>query len=249
MAKTYEALNRAGKEQNKSFFQPVAPPEKAVQPYVPKHGLPDLAPEWCQELRTRLLLDDKDRSMKVILFTGTSKDCGCTTTAAWFAVYLANILRKKVLLLDLDLKDPGIHRFFQLEDISELRDVLDHGERDKPSFFQAFHGNLCLVTCNGSFLSDAPNMLRSDTFAEFLDRCREEYDFVLIDSASVTVNSETRLLGNISDGVILMVEAGRSRRSVVMRAKKEIESAGGNLIGTILNRRKFFIPKWLYRRL
>ncbi len=249
MAKTYEALTRAEKDQKKRFLQPVTAPEKAVQPYVPQHRLPELAPEWCQELRTRLLLNTGDDSLKAILFTGTSRASGCTTTAAWFAVYLSNILMKKVLLLDLNLKTPGIHRFFQLEDIRELSDALEHKEDLGPGFIHAYQGNLCLVTCNGSCLSEAPNLLRSNAFAEFLERCRENYDFILIDSAPVTVNAETRLLGNIADGVILLIEAGRNRRSVAMQAKKEIVNAGGKLIGTILNRRRFYIPHWLYKRL
>ena len=51
------------------------------------------------------------------------------------------------------------------------------------------------------------------------------------------------------DGVILVVESGRTRRPTAIKAKKELEQAGAKIIGVILNRRKYYIPEWIYKRL
>lgn len=232
-----------------SIFQPVPYAESAVQPYLPNLNLPSLAAEWCQELRSRLLLRPFEGQIKTIVFTGTSRRSGSTTSVAWFAVYLANILQKRVLLLDLNLRSPGLHRFFNHGDVCELREAVDGEQNPHVGFFHAFQGNLCLVTCNGRHGGETPAILRSEEFSGFLRRCRDEYDYVLIDSAPVAVSAETRLIGSFADGVVLLVESGRSRGEVVRRARDEIERSGARFLGAILNRRKFHIPGWLYRRL
>ena len=57
-----------------------------------------------------------------------------------------------------------------------------------------------------------------------------------------------------SDGPVsyensLVLEAGKTRRQVAIRARKELEEAGGKLLGVVLNKRRYYIPDWIYRRL
>lgn len=231
------------------IFQPVPYSESAVQPYAPNLNLPSLAAEWCLELRSRLLLGSFEKEIKTIVFTGASNRSGNTTCVAWFGVYLANILQKKVLLLDLNLRSPGLHRFFNHGDVRELREAIDREQPPHVGFFNAFQGNLSLVTCNGHHGGETPTILRSEEFSQFLRKCRDEYDYVLVDSAPVAVSAETRLIGSFADGVVLLVESGRSRSGVVRRARDEIERSGARFLGAVLNRRKFHIPAWLYKRL
>ena len=49
--------------------------------------------------------------------------------------------------------------------------------------------------------------------------------------------------------MVLVLEAGKTRKQVAVRAKQELEEAGGKLLGVVLNRRKFYIPEWIYKRL
>jgi Mrp family chromosome partitioning ATPase len=51
------------------------------------------------------------------------------------------------------------------------------------------------------------------------------------------------------DGVLLVLEAGKTRRHVAIRAKKELEEAGGKLLGVVLNKRRYHIPERVYKRL
>ena len=51
------------------------------------------------------------------------------------------------------------------------------------------------------------------------------------------------------DGVIIVITYGKTRRQVGLRVKKELEDAGANVLGVIINRRKYYIPDWIYRRL
>jgi capsular exopolysaccharide synthesis family protein len=249
MAKRRKHGEPAGDEAQSIFFQPVPYSEKALQPYVQNFNLPRLAAEWCQELRSRLLLLSNEKIIKTIVFTGACPGCGNTTSVAWFALYLASILKKKVLLLDLNLRSPGLHRFFNHPGVRGLRDAIDREKTPPLEFLNTLQGNLCLVTCNDHGDNETPAILHSEEFNAFLSKCREEYDYVLIDSAPVVTNAETRLISSFVDGVVLLVESERSRSEVVRRAKTEIERSGASFLGAILNRRKFHIPGWLYKRL
>jgi Mrp family chromosome partitioning ATPase len=57
------------------------------------------------------------------------------------------------------------------------------------------------------------------------------------------------VIGAKVDGVILTLESGKARRSVALKAKKEIEESGGKFLGVVLNKREYYIPKWIYKRL
>jgi Mrp family chromosome partitioning ATPase len=51
------------------------------------------------------------------------------------------------------------------------------------------------------------------------------------------------------DGVILVLESGKTRRQVALNVKKQLEDAKGKLLGVVLNKRRHYIPDWIYRRL
>ncbi len=77
----------------------------------------------------------------------------------------------------------------------------------------------------------------------------KKYDYVILDGPSVPGSSDVRVICNKVDGVVLVLEAGKTRKQVAVRAKQELEEAGGKLLGVVLNKRKFYIPEWIYKRL
>lgn len=76
---------------------------------------------------------------------------------------------------------------------------------------------------------------------------RDRFDYILMDSPSLDSSSEALTLGSMVDGVLLVVEAGKTRRQSARNAKEELEAAGGKVLGIVLNKRKYFIPKLLYK--
>jgi succinoglycan biosynthesis transport protein ExoP len=78
---------------------------------------------------------------------------------------------------------------------------------------------------------------------------REEFDYVLIDAPPLSSCSDAVLLGQMTDGVILVVEANSTRRETARTAKETFEGANVKLLGAILNNRTFPIPEVLYRKL
>jgi Mrp family chromosome partitioning ATPase len=81
------------------------------------------------------------------------------------------------------------------------------------------------------------------------NRLRNVFNIIIIDCPPVMTGASYVSASGLSDSCLLVVEAGNTRIPVVKRAMEEIEAAGGKLQGVVLNRRKHYIPSWIYRHL
>jgi capsular exopolysaccharide synthesis family protein len=246
MAKTHEALLKAEKEHKMNYLQPVPKTERALTPATPKGELIGPSPEWCKEIKARISTQYPDDQIKTIMFTGTKRESGCSRTAVGFAVSLAKAYNHRVLLIDVNLRNPGVHKFFDHTNTYGLFDVFldNHSAIDKKTRERLF-----VITCNGDYTEEVDGLLGSERFDRFLQKMRERFDYIILDSPPVTMSPEIRFVSSKMDGVILMLESGKTRRHVALKAKQEIEVAGGNFLGVVLNRRKYHIPNWIYKRL
>jgi Mrp family chromosome partitioning ATPase len=84
---------------------------------------------------------------------------------------------------------------------------------------------------------------------DVLHELRGIFDYVLIDCPALRVANDILSVAPFVTGVILVVEANRTRRDQVIQATRSIEFARGRLLGHILNKRRYVVPEWLYRRL
>lgn len=75
---------------------------------------------------------------------------------------------------------------------------------------------------------------------------REGFDFTLLDAPPITLHPESASLARWTDGVILVVQAGKTRWEVIQQAQAQLQMAGAKILGVVLNRRKFVIPRFLY---
>ena len=92
------------------------------------------------------------------------------------------------------------------------------------------------------------SVFQSEAFDEFLQKAREFFKYVVVDAPPLAGHPETLLLSRKADGVILVIESEKTRKQSALWAKKQIETAGGKLLGVVLNKRKYRIPNWLYKR-
>lgn len=249
MGKTHEALQKAEREYHRSVQRANFDADVLQAMIPPAPAKTDLALEPYQGLKTVLLGPSPNGPTQVILFNGTSHGSGVTTTAVNFATTLTKESIAKVLLVDVNLRTPGLHDAFGIDPNAGLSDILMNSCRMQTEIKEVGPGKLHVLTCGGSRLFGPHGLFESDEFDQFLKIAREQFRYVILDAPPVPVFSEFRILCRKADGVILVIEAGKTRRKVALRAKKEIEDAGGNLLGVVLNRRKFYIPKWIYDRI
>jgi hypothetical protein len=77
---------------------------------------------------------------------------------------------------------------------------------------------------------------------------RSQFAYVLIDCPSLRTSADVLGIAPLVDGIVLVVEANRTQPHQILHAERQIETAGGVIRGHILNKRKYFVPNWLYRR-
>lgn len=88
-----------------------------------------------------------------------------------------------------------------------------------------------------------------DTGLDSIDAMRLSFNNILIDCRSLRNSSDAVVLAASVDGVVVVVEAGQARREEILNAQRTIETAGGKFLGFVLNKRRYPVPEWLYRRL
>jgi len=261
MGKTHEALARAEKERQEDIPETFLESQKIMVTKRSKQVLNKavvakrskkipvkMLPIRFQEVKTRLITRFPEGLVKTILITGIAPESGCSTTAANFALTLAQDCKLNVLLVDANLRSPSLHEVFNIKYNQGLFQLLIRKE-DKTSLFKKVgHGNLYVIPC-GENSSGPMNLFESNRFSETLKRMRDEFDYVIFDAPPVNGYLDSIMIGTRVDGVILVVESGKTRKQVAIKAKQELEEAGAKILGVILNRRKHYIPEWIYKRL
>jgi Mrp family chromosome partitioning ATPase len=171
---------------------------------------------------------------------------GTSTIAREFALLAATSGQRRTLLIDADRQNPQTARSFNCDTGRGLVE-LPWDASDVGSIAQPIAGTLlsvaCLVGARGPARTDAA------TIGDLYNRLRDEFELVVVDCPSVASGEYLELAPETADGVILVVQAETTRPAVVAHAKGQVEQAGGNLLGAVLNRRGNYIPDFLYRML
>jgi Mrp family chromosome partitioning ATPase len=92
-------------------------------------------------------------------------------------------------------------------------------------------------------------LFESNQFKGMLNRLKETFDLILIDSPAATEYAEGLVLASKVDGVVLVLAAEETRWQVVDDVARRLNMMGGNVLGTLLNKQRFHIPKAIYKRI
>jgi capsular exopolysaccharide synthesis family protein len=199
-----------------------------------------------EDLRIKLFTSFPDDSLRTLLFAATSHGSGCSTTAVGFATGLVKDFKLQVLLVDANMRTPKFHQLFEINKIQTIFDFSSCRGRNQSKVDSLGYGNLYVTTFFGDS-SGHVNLFETHRFEQFLESASKSFDYVILDGPPIPNSSESRIISSKVDGVILVLEAGVTRRQVALKAKKEIEAAGGRLLGVVLNKRKYHIPRWVYK--
>ena len=250
MGRTFEAIERAEKEHKKLVKRNGVSSEERyyLAPDGKQNGNGHVKPDRLGSLKTKILTRYTGKAIKTILVTGTAHGGGTSTTAVNLATALADDSRSSVLIVDANLRTPGLHRFFKTDSFKGMSELLDVRGEKNFGFKKIGDNELYLFPCGVKrFKSDG--YFESRRFGTFLNNVRNSFDYVIFDSAPIGGFADTQTLCSKVDGVILVITYEKTRRQVALRAKKELEDAGANILGVVINRRKYYIPDWIYRRL
>ncbi|HMZ20649.1 MAG TPA: polysaccharide biosynthesis tyrosine autokinase, partial [Blastocatellia bacterium] len=184
-------------------------------------------------LRTSVLLSAAGNPPKVTLFTSGQPGEGKTTTAINTAISLSQ-LGSSVLLIDADLRRPTVHRVFKMGQSQGLSTFLSRQVEIDPLIHKLWVPNLSVLPC-GPIPPNPAELISSERMKSLLKVLSEKYDHILIDSPPLINVTDPVILSTMVDGTILVVQAGRSTRDIVRRARQELASVGAKIFGVVLN--------------
>ena len=188
--------------------------------------------EAYRTLRTNLLYMQVDVPSKVIVVTSHGSAEGKSTVCANLGVVLAQA-GKNTLVVDCDLRKPSLHKVFGLRNVLGMVDVLAE-RHDRHEDWQEPLPGLSVLTA-GTLPPNPAELLLSGRFSEFLADIRQEFDYVLVDSPPVGLVSDAAIIAAQADGVLLTLDAQRTRKERVRRAVHSLRSKRANILGTVMN--------------
>jgi len=215
-----------------------------------KLDIPQQAKAYYEAFKERVLLypSGSKRMQQVLAITGSHHNEGASSVAANLARALARPGDGQVLLVDANFQHPSIHQIFESRLSPGLSDILTNGQNIDgvvvPSPVQNLH-----ILSAGTINGNLSEIFDSEKFTSLLDSIKKDYRYVVIDLPAVNEASWALRLARLCDGVGLVVEAERSRWEVAQRTKELLEQSKAKIIGVIINKRRFYIPRWLYQTL
>jgi capsular exopolysaccharide synthesis family protein len=193
------------------------------------------AAESFRSLRTNLMSTAEDRTLHVILVTSSSPGEGKTVVASNLAVAFAQADRQTVLV-DADLRKPDIERLLQLPPGPGLGDLLRVPALPLTrALVRGSQANLSVLRA-GALPPNPAELLASPRMKAILDEMRGVADIIVIDSSPLRHVTDAAILAGLADGVLLVVEHGKTSRSSLRAGRQALAAVGASVVGAIVNR-------------
>ncbi len=179
--------------------------------------------------RTNLMFSLTANQSNCVAVTSWSKGEGKSTATVNLAISLAK-MGKRVLLIDTDLRRPNLHNLLKLKNETGLSDVLGQFT----DFYQSVHRDVISfldVLTSGAIPPNPSELLGSSIFEEFINKAKQEYEYVIMDTPPLGVVADTLLLKNYVAGYVFVVRERVTTHGDIESALQSIKIADTKIIG------------------
>jgi len=238
MTKIYEALDQASQDQGASSRGPV--PAVAGLP----RGLEDKLLSLC-----RLIASLSERTSGAIAtgFVGAQEGRESAHILAAFAKIAAVRMSLKTLVCATGAASP-VDKLLPGYGLDTWESLIDGQAQLSTLVHESSTPNLH-VTKLASSLEGLPNVVASSAFADTMHTLRGQYELILFDAPPFGGSSDALIISPHTDGMVIVVEAGKTRWQAVQYLATQLVAHGGTVLGVVLNNRRFYIPNAIYQRL
>lgn len=248
MSKNFELLQRVAKDVYFSVPDDVPEPPKKPAAASPRplknRQLPE--PGIMKLVQHLFAPADRAGTLKVVSFAGIAQDDRSSWICARAGEALAEQSEASVCLVEANFASPQLHVHLSAENHVGLAEALATKDPIQEFAVPLPGRNLSLIAAGLVKPGFYPPIER---YRERFNELRQVFDYILISAPALQGEADATRIAQLTDGVVLIVEANHSRREAVRRAKEQLESAKVRLIGAVLDQRTFPIPEKLYRRL
>lgn len=191
-----------------------------------------------------------DQRIRTLYFTAPHSKAGTTTCILALANNLSGSLSQKVVVIDGNIHSSTLTKRLDLEGQPGFYDYLSYAKKDVSKLLFPFEGGDYHIIPVGNTSTPLPwgIYLRERTMA-FMENLCETFDFILFDAPAIYTENCQLSLASVFNGTIMVINSKDTRIEVADGARERLTQMDVNLIGTIFNRRRYHIPKWLYHRL
>jgi protein-tyrosine kinase len=206
------------------------------------------AQEQMVKLVSRVFVLPNSHAPRLVLFSSIDSN----TSSAEMCIHAGQILAEqasaRVCLVDANFQRPSLHELLKIHKGPGLVEALNN-ERPIADYTTRVSGaNVWIVPAGSSRAVLSAGQFSSSRMRLLLSDLRKQFGHVLINAPPVTSAAHTALLGQLADGVILVIEANSTRRDAARTAKELLATANVKLLGAILNKHSSTLPEALFKR-
>lgn len=203
-----------------------------MEKYLIKDDPSSLIAESYRKIATNIEYANVDNEIKTIMVTSAKQDEGKTTTICNLALVMTE-LKKNILLIDLDLRKPAVHKQFKVSNKKGLTDLLVNKD-DYKSYLYNVYENLDVLT-SGMIPANPVEIINSRTLKELIKEMSKNYDYIFLDAPPVMLVSDPITISTYADAVILAIEYGKTEKDLAKKAVESLKQVNANIIGAVFN--------------
>ena len=202
-----------------------------------------IAAEQYRILCTRIAQLRQNKSSYALAITSSLKSEGKSFTSLNLAISMARDFDERVLLIEGDLKNPNLHEYLKRSPVVGLSDVLEGKGDVDTTAIQLFEGRLSVLLA-GKTMGNPSRLLSSPRMTDLLNSARGYFKYIIIDTPPIIPLADMSIYATLVDGILLVIKAGKTPRSIVKRALASIPP--DKIIGAVLNEVESNYSKYYY---
>ncbi len=248
MSRNFELMELIERERSFRPEQCPEPKPTASERLRERHDKAELAGDDVLGLVQRIFLPQERDSPRVVAFAAVDHGNGCSRMCRFVAEALAKNATGAVCLLEANFRSPGLPSLFGTTNHYGFTDALQSEGPIRSFAKPAGPDNLWLIS-SGALAAASPNLLTAGRIKSRFAELRSEFAYVVIDTPPLALYGDAIVLGQLSDGMVLVLEAEHTRRETARAVVDGLRSSKIQILGAVLNKRTFPIPQKLYDRL
>jgi capsular exopolysaccharide synthesis family protein len=197
-------------------------------------------------LTNTLYLLNKEHNYKSFLLADAESSKFTSKTIADLGICLSQNTAQKILIIDANFKMQKIPKIFNISPNPGLSEILK-GDISFEEAVKVLNSNLSVLPAGDMSMNSKIALLESDKMSEVMEKAKKHYNIVIIHCSDLRNFTDVAIVSNFVDGIILIINEGKVKRHIVKNTIAPLLNKKVNIMGVILNNRKFVIPKLFYK--